>query len=166
MKIVVFEVEPHEALAFKSLETRNEIVSLAEPLSAANASIFSNAEIISTFIYSEVGRRVLEVLPALKMIATRSTGFDHIDIAYCAERGITVCNEPTYGANTVAEHAFALLLSISHRMREAVDRARSGEFSPLRLQGFDLAGRTLGVVGTGCHAALKCKNPDSYISIA
>ena len=92
MRIVVFEVEPHEALAFKSLETRNEIVSLAEPLSAANASIFSNAEIISTFIYSEVGRRVLEVLPALKMIATRSTGFDHIDIAYCAERAITVCN--------------------------------------------------------------------------
>ena len=59
MKIVVFEVEHHEAHAFKLLETKNEILLVAEPLRAANASTFSNAEIISTFIYSEVGRRVL-----------------------------------------------------------------------------------------------------------
>lgn len=149
MKIVVFEVESHETPAFKALGTKNEIVLLAEPLRATNAPTFPDAEIISPFIYSELDRRVLEMLPAVKLIATRSTGFDHIDIAYCGKRGIVVTNVPSYGKNTVAEHVFALLLTISHRMREAMDRARNGEFSPMGLQGFDLAGKTLGVVGAG-----------------
>lgn len=149
MKIVVFEIEPHEGPAFKKLEAKNEIILVEEPLRAADAARFSDAEIVSTFIYSELGRKTLERLPALKLIATRSTGFDHIDAAYCVERGITVSNVPSYGENTVAEHVFALLLTISHRMREAVERARNGEFSPLGLEGFDLKGKIMGVVGTG-----------------
>jgi len=130
MKAVVFEVEPREAQAFKELEGQIEVVLIEGPLRLANAAEFSDADVISTFVYSELDRRVLAKLLRLKMVATRSTGFDHIDLAYCAERNIIVCNVPTYGANTVAEHVFALLLTISHRMREAVDRARSGEFSP------------------------------------
>ena len=149
MKVVVFEVEPREATAFEVLKAQNEIVLVEAPLRAANAAGFPDAEVISVFVYSELDRRVLETLPAVKLIATRSTGVDHIDIAYCAERGIIVSNVPTYGENTVAEHVFALLLTISHRMREAIDRARTEQFSPLGLQGFDLAGKTLGVVGTG-----------------
>jgi D-lactate dehydrogenase len=149
MKIVVFEVEPHEAHAFKALEERNEIVLVEGPLREIDALRFSDANVVSTFIYSELDRRVLEKLPALRLIATRSTGYDHVDAAYCIERGITVSNVPTYGENTVAEHVFALLLTISHRMLQAVDRARNGEFSPLGLEGFDLKGKTMGVVGTG-----------------
>jgi D-lactate dehydrogenase len=149
MKVVVFEVEPHEAAAFDRLKGPNEVVLEESPLRAAKAARFADAQIISTFVYSDVDRRVLEQLAAVKMIATRSTGFDHIDLAYCGERGIIVSNVPTYGENTVAEHVFALLLTISHRMREAIERARSGPFSPLGLQGFDLAGKTLGVLGTG-----------------
>ena len=103
----------------------------------------------SIFIYSKLGRDVLEKLPALKLIATRSTGYDHIDTGYCAEHGITVSNVPTYGENTVAEHVFALLLAISHRLPEAITRARSGHFTPEGLEGFDLQGKTLGVIGTG-----------------
>ncbi len=105
--------------------------------------------LISTFIYSKLDRQVLEKLAAVKLIATRSTGFDHIDIAFCRGRGISVSNVPKYGENTVAEHVFALLLTISHRMLEAVERAKTREFSPVGLQGFDLAGKTLGVIGTG-----------------
>jgi D-lactate dehydrogenase len=149
MKLIVFEVEPHEAPAFKRLEAQNEVVLIEGPLRAADASKFSDAEIVSTFFHSELDRHVLEQLPALRLIATRSTGFDHIDTAYCVERKITISNVPTYGENTVAEHVFALLLTISHRMREAVDCARNGEFSPLGLQGFDLKGKTLGVLGVG-----------------
>jgi D-lactate dehydrogenase len=85
----------------------------------------------------------------LKLIATRSTGYNHIDTHYCAERDIMVSNVPTYGENTVAEHVFALLLTISHRLREAMERARSGRFTPEGLEGFDLQGKTLGVIGTG-----------------
>jgi D-lactate dehydrogenase len=149
MKVAVFEIEPREAPAFARLKTSNEIVLEEVPLRPANADNFADAEVISTFLYSELDRRVLERLRAVKMIATRSTGYDHVDLDYCGERGIIVSNVPAYGENTVAEHVFALLLTISHRMREAIERARSGPFSPLGLQGFDLAGKTLGVVGTG-----------------
>ncbi len=149
MKVVVFESEPREASAFDSLKPASDVSLVTGPLVAANAADFADAEVVSTFIYSQLGRDVLEKLPSLKLVATRSTGFDHIDTAYCAEHGIYVCNVPTYGENTVAEHVFALLLAISHRLVEAVERARSGHFSPEGLQGFDLAGKTLGVIGTG-----------------
>ena len=149
MKIAVFEAEPREASTFDKLKPGSDVQLIADPLRTANANGFSDAELISTFIYSELGRPVLEQLPSLKLIATRSTGYDHIDATYCTERGIAVCNVPTYGENTVAEHVFALLLALSHRLVEAVERARSGRFSPEGLQGFDLTGKTLGVVGTG-----------------
>lgn len=88
-------------------------------------------------------------LTYLKLVATRSTGFDHIDLDYCKDKGITVCNVPVYGDNTVAEHVFGLLLAISHNLIAAVDRTRRGDFSQTGLQGFDLLGKTLGVIGTG-----------------
>lgn len=149
MRVIVFETEPHEAGIFEGLKGRHQLRLIAEPLGAANAADYADAEAVSTFLYSALDRAALEHLPSLRLIATRSTGFDHIDTAYCAERGITVSNVPTYGEHTVAEHVFALLLTISHRMLEAVDRARNGPFSPQGLQGFDLQEKTLGVVGTG-----------------
>lgn len=149
MKLVVFEAEEHEAKAFGATFAAEELSLVAKPLDGEMAADYSDAEIISIFVYSRLTGEVLTRLPKLRMIATRSTGFDHIDMDYCREHKIVVCNVPTYGANTVAEHVFALLLGISHRLPEAVEQARSGTFSPHGLQGFDLAGRTMGVVGTG-----------------
>jgi D-lactate dehydrogenase len=108
-----------------------------------------DAEILSVFIYSDLDAALLRRLPKLKMIATRSTGYDHIDIAFCRERGIVVCNVPSYGANTVAEHSFALILSLSRKIYPARERTLHGDFSFHGLQGFDLLGKTLGVIGTG-----------------
>jgi D-lactate dehydrogenase len=88
-------------------------------------------------------------LPRLRLIATRSTGFDHIDLDYCRRSGITVCNVPDYGDHTVAEHAFALLLALCRHLVEAAERTRRGDFSTTGLRGFELAGKTLGVVGLG-----------------
>jgi D-lactate dehydrogenase len=118
-------------------------------LSITNALAQKDAEIISTFIYSKLGSDVLEHFPNLKLIVTRSTGYDHIDLDYCNKHGITVCNVPSYGENTVAEHVFALLLAISHHLIQAVDRTRKGDFTSKGLRGFDLRGKTLGVIGTG-----------------
>ena len=149
MKVVVFEAEERERAAFDRLRPTHEVTFTAEPLRASNAKDYADADIVSTFIYSELGTDVMAQLPQLKLIATRSTGYEHVDIAACRERGIALCNVPTYGANTVAEHIFALLLAISHRLPEAIERAQRGHFSPFGLQGFDLAGKVLGVVGTG-----------------
>jgi D-lactate dehydrogenase len=149
MKIAVFEVEDWERDAFQSLQAEHEVVFRNEPLNAANAGRYADADVVSTFIYSNLNRVVLEQFKQLKLIATRSTGYDHIDGDYCRERGIIVSNVPTYGDTTVAEHVFGLLLAISHNLVNAVDRTRRGDFSLQGLQGFDLRGKVLGVVGTG-----------------
>lgn len=149
MRIAIFEAEQREAPVFEPLEAGHDLLLAEEPLLSSNVDRHTDVEIVSTFIYSKLDRSVLEMLPALKLVATRSTGFDHIDTGYCAERGIAVANVPSYGENTVAEHVFALLLAISHRIPEAIERAQRGPFSPEGLQGFDLAGKTLGVIGTG-----------------
>jgi D-lactate dehydrogenase len=148
MKIAVFEAEDRERSAFEPLRAKHNVVFVSEPLKPGLIQ-HPDADIISTFIYSELGADVIDQFPDLKLIATRSTGFEHIDAARCKERDIAICNVPIYGSNTVAEHVFALLLSISHRMPEAIARAQRGHFSPFGLQGFDLAGKTFGVVGTG-----------------
>ena len=149
MKVIVFEAESREASVFDRLRPEHNVFFVREPLRAANVQQYAEAEVISSFIYSELMADVLAKLPNLRLIATRSTGVDHIDLNYCKKRGIAVCNVPTYGENTVAEHVFALLLAISHRLLEAVEKARHGPFSPEGLQGFDLEGKTLGVIGTG-----------------
>jgi D-lactate dehydrogenase len=149
MKIHVFETEGWEREPFRSLEDKHELSFTSDALSADNAADHADAEAVSTFIYSALGADVLDALPALRSVASRSTGVDHIDLGRCRERGITVCNVPSYGANTVAEHVFGLLLMISHRLEEAVQRTRSGRFDSHGLQGFDLKGRVMGVVGTG-----------------
>jgi D-lactate dehydrogenase len=149
MKILVTEVEEWEREEFKDLENEHEVEYASHSLRPETAEEHGDAEAVATFIYSKLGRETLEKLPNLKFIATRSTGFDHIDLDHCKERGITVSNVPDYGDNTVAEHVFALLLTISHRMREALDRTRKGDFSFKGLRGFDLMDKTMGIIGTG-----------------
>ena len=149
MKIVIFEIEGWERGAFEALAAKHEVVFEKGRLDGDTVRRHADAEIISTFIYSALDSDVLSALPALKLIATRSTGFDHIALDYCARHGVRVANVPSYGENTVAEHVFALLLAISHHIAEAVDRTRRGDFSQRGLRGFDLDGKTMGIVGTG-----------------
>lgn len=149
MKITIFDLEDWEREGFERLAGEHDLTLLAEPLSAENAGRHGDAEVVSGFVYSSFDEKVMEQLSSLKLIATRSTGFDHIAIDVCRERDITVCNVPTYGSNTVAEHVFGLLLTISHKLEEAIDRTRKGDFSPRGLQGFDLQGKTMGIIGTG-----------------
>jgi D-lactate dehydrogenase len=112
-------------------------------------SVFRDIEALSVFIYSHVGRELLEALPNLKMIATRSTGFDHIDLETCRKRGIVVSNVPSYGENTVAEHTMALLLMMARKVHQSVIQVRSGRVDLAELTGFDLQGKTIGVIGAG-----------------
>lgn len=149
MKLVVFEAEEWERAACRALEPAWVAVYREDPLDVANVPAVADAEAISTFIKSDLSAATLRALPRLKLIATRSTGYDHIDLDYCRTAGITVCNVPDYGDHTVAEHTFALLLALSRRIIDAVDRTRRGDFSQEGLRGFDLAGKILGVIGAG-----------------
>jgi D-lactate dehydrogenase len=149
MKLVMFEMEPWERRAMADLQDGFEVEFVDGPLTAENVERYADAEAVSVFIYSDLGRAVLEQLPELRLVTTRSTGFDHIATGFAAERDIVVCNVPAYGDKTVAEHVFALLLALSHRLIDAVDRTRRGDFTPTGLTGFDLHGKTLGILGTG-----------------
>ncbi len=106
-------------------------------------------DIVSTFISSNVDRKVLSKFSDLKLIVTRSTGYDHIDVGYANKRGITVSNIPYYGENTVAEHTFSLILSLTRNVHRAYVRTQKKDFSLEGLVGFDLKGKTIGVVGAG-----------------
>jgi D-lactate dehydrogenase len=88
-------------------------------------------------------------LPNLKLIATRSTGFDHIDIDYAKEKNISVANVPEYGSRTVAEYTFALILTLTKKIYQSINQAKVFDFEHHRIRGFDLAGKTLGIVGMG-----------------
>lgn len=149
MKIVFFEVDSWERELLDGLSSEHNVEYVPDPLSPDNVDKYVDANVISTFIYSDLSAEVLEKLEQLKLIATRSTGFDSIDTDYCQEQEVAVCNVPTYGENTVAEHAFGLLLALSHKLVEAANRTRRGDFTFKGLQGFDLKGKTLGVIGTG-----------------
>ncbi|HVC35542.1 MAG TPA: NAD(P)-dependent oxidoreductase [Chloroflexota bacterium] len=120
-----------------------------ESLSEQTAAQVQDVPIISTFIRSPLSRAVLDHLPKLRFIATRSTGYDQIDVAAVKVRGVVVSDVPRYGANTVAEYTFGLMLCLSRKIIQAYERALHGQVSLDGLEGFDLNGKTLGVIGTG-----------------
>ena len=149
-EIVHFDADAQEAERLGALSpTGWRARSVAAPLGPETAGEAVDAAVITTFIHSSVTAETLDRLPLLKLMATRSTGYDHIDLAACAAHGVTVSNVPTYGENTVAEHAFGLILALSRNIHRAWERTRRGDFSLEGLRGFDLQDRTLGVVGTG-----------------
>lgn len=149
MKIHYFSGEAWEEQYVRE-KLPNEEITFHEGSFAAFPDLTDpEAEVLCTFIESPIGEEEMARFPALKLVATRSTGYDHVDLAAAKARGIAVANVPFYGENTVAEFAFALLLALSRRIIDADERVRAGTFSPTGLRGFDLAGKTLGVVGTG-----------------
>lgn len=109
----------------------------------------NNADIVSSFIGVDWNADLLAKLPSLKLLCTRSVGYNHIDLAYCIEHDITVCNVPDYGSHVIAEHVFALLLSRLRHISEADKKVESGEFDYHGLRGVALRGKTIGIVGTG-----------------
>jgi len=148
-KRALFEMSPaDEDFVFRHID-KHDTFSTPELFDHSLLPDPKQCRTLSVFINSRLDGAALSRLPALKLIATRSTGYDHIDLDYCRSHGITISNVPVYGDNTVAEHTFALILALSRKVIQSHARARSGDFSPGGLQGFDLRGKTLGVVGTG-----------------
>jgi D-lactate dehydrogenase len=109
----------------------------------------TDADIACCFINTRFSRKAIEALPNLKLIVTRSVGYDHIDVEACRERGIVVCNVPDYGSHVIAEHVFALLLSRLRNVPEGDKKVEGGTFDYHGLRGIALRGKTIGILGTG-----------------
>jgi D-lactate dehydrogenase len=150
MKIVSFYNEPWEKEYLAEKLKGHEIVFYDGILQDHEDVADPDMEVLSVFVKSHVGAKEMDQFPNLKFIATRSTGFDHIDLEEAKARGIVVSNVPTYGENSVAEMAFALLLALSRRVYDGYKQVvEESNFSPKGLTGFDLKDKVLGVVGTG-----------------
>lgn len=148
MKIVVFEAEPWTRVAWDKMAHDHEVKFVKELLTQSSVVGHTDADVISMDM-SVLDAEILAKFSSLKLIATRSTGVDQIDLEYCKLQRITVCNVPEYAENAVAEHVFAMLLSLSHHIVEVVNRTRKNNFSWEGIQAFELRGKTLAVIGTG-----------------
>lgn len=150
MKIVFFEVFESEQENIKKLLPNDEVFCFEEKLTEENIDEAKEAEVVSVFINSEINKNIIDKIPSLKFIATRSTGYDHIDYKYAESKGIKVSNVPAYGSYTVAEFTFGLLLTLSRKIYDAYNHLRqNADFCIDSLSGFDLRGKTIGIIGTG-----------------
>src|SRR3989344_6993929 len=119
MRITFFEIQGWEIPILKKGLKNHSLKFIKEPLTLGNIGEAKNSEVISIFVYSKLDEKILKALPKLKLLVTRSTGFDHIDVKFCAKRKIQVYNIPSYGENSVAEHTFALILALSRNVHKS-----------------------------------------------
>lgn len=127
------------------------IVYLDDRLSASTAALAAGAPVACAFVNDDISASVLEALAAggTHTVALRCAGFNNIDLEAAARLGIAVVRVPAYSPNAVAEHTIALILALNRRIHRAYNRVRDGNFALDGLVGFDLAGKTAAVIGTG-----------------
>lgn len=161
MKIVFFDVKDYEREDLKKLsEKGNEVVLIEDSFHVnfeENLQKFEDADIVSVFVTSRVLAQELRRLPNLKFIATRSTGFSHINLEYCNQNNIPVTNVPRYGDITVAEYAFGLLFTLAKKITLSSSELKKNIIEPDRYIGNDLFGKTVGVIGTGSIGKQFCR---------
>jgi D-lactate dehydrogenase len=153
VRVVVFSTKPHD---LTSLEAANkdhghELTFLEPRLTLETIALADGYPVVCPFVNDELGRPVLERLAkfGVGLLALRSAGFSHVDVAAAADLGIAVARVPAYSPHAVAEHTVGLILALDRKLHRAYARVREGNFSLDGLLGFDLYARTVGVVGTG-----------------
>lgn len=120
------------------------------------------ANIISVFITSELTAEVINGFRNLRMVTTRSSGYNHIDIKSCANRNISVLNVPNYGASSVAQYTFGLILALVRNIKTASIDVKNGKFSSQNYFGRNLKNMTIGIIGTGTIGANTAKLANAF----
>jgi D-lactate dehydrogenase len=152
MRVTVFSTKPYDREFLSRANTRpHELLFLETHLDARTASLVEGSGAVCVFVNDHVDRDVLQRLvhSGVGLVALRSAGFNHVDLAAAVELGVTIARVPAYSPHAVAEHTVGLILCLNRKLHRAYARVRDGNFSLEGLLGFDLHGRTVGVVGTG-----------------
>lgn len=158
MKTLVFSTRTSTKDTFTEANARYGLdLTFIEPrLSVETAALAKGYEAVCLFVNDVADQEVLERLQAagVKMVALRAAGFNNVDIVYAQKAGIAVCRVPAYSPHAVAEHTIALMLTLNRRIHRAYARVRESNFSLEGLLGFDMYGKTAGVIGTGKIGAI------------
>ena len=153
MRTLIYSSQTYDRESFLGAQITPDIELHFQParLTLDTVALADQYEVVCAFINDDLSAPVLEQLAAggTKLIALRSAGFNHVDLAVAKRLGLSVVRVPAYSPHAVAEHAVALILSLNRHLHRAYNRTRDGDFSLHGLTGFDLVGKTVGVVGTG-----------------
>lgn len=160
MKVTVFSTKPYDRLFLDRAAARGVELRYSESrLSLDTAALAEGSEAVCAFVNDELSRPVMERLAQLgvRLVALRSAGFNNVDLEAATEIGIAVARVPAYSPHAVAEHTMAIILSLNRKIHRAYNRVREGNFALDGLLGFDLNGKTMGIVGTGKIGAVLAK---------
>jgi len=152
MKVAVFSTRPYdETFLSQANADRHDLVFFEARLSPATVGLAQGCQAVCAFVNDDLSRPVLELLQqaGVRLIALRSAGYNHVDLQAAQALGLTVVRVPAYSPHAVAEHTLALILALNRKIHRAYNRVREGNFALEGLMGFDLHGKTVGVVGTG-----------------
>lgn len=153
MRVAVFSTKPYDSQFLNEANAAglHEFSYFETRLTPATAALADGFEALCVFVNDVVDATVLKELSGrgLNVVALRCAGFNNVDLQAAEQYGVQVVRVPAYSPHAVAEHTLALLLGLNRRLHRAWARVREGNFSLHGLMGFDLHGRTAGVVGTG-----------------
>jgi D-lactate dehydrogenase len=158
VRVAMFSTKPYDRAAFDDAMPRHghAIDSLEVRLDVRTAALAQGCDAVCIFVNDIADASTIDALAAsgVRHIALRCAGFNNVDLDAAQAAGITVVRVPEYSPNAVAEHTIALVLALNRHVHRAYNRVRDGNFSLDGLVGFDLAGKTAGIVGTGRIGAL------------
>ena len=153
MKVVFFSSKAYDQQFFSKTnkEHEHELKFLEVSLNESTAVLAKGHEVVCIFVNDVANKKVLQVLAeqGIKLVALRCAGFNNVDLNMAGELGIKVVRVPAYSPHSVAEHTVALILTLNRKTHRAYNRVKEGNFALNGLMGFDLHGRTIGIIGLG-----------------
>jgi D-lactate dehydrogenase len=161
MKVLVFSAKAYEKSYFTAAnQEQHQLDFIEAQLDESTAALASGYDAVCVFVNDKLDKSTLNTLAAnhIKLIALRCAGFNNLDQAHAKKLGIAVVYVPKYSPYAVAEHALCLILALNRKIHRAYNRVREYDFSLHGLMGFDLNGKTVGVVGTGAIGSIFASN--------
>ncbi|TAE67372.1 MAG: 2-hydroxyacid dehydrogenase [Oscillatoriales cyanobacterium] len=160
MKVAVFSTKSYDRTFLTAANAdKHELVFFEPRLNLETSVLAAGFPAVCAFVNDSLDAKTLETIAqnGVRLLALRSAGFNHVDLAAARDLGLTLVRVPAYSPYAVAEHAVAMILSLNRKIHRAYNRVREGNFALDGLLGFDLYGKTVGIVGTGKIGALTAK---------
>ncbi len=161
MKLAIFSTKSYDKEYFEKLKPNSkiEVSYFKTALNEDTSKLSKGFDAVCVFVNDRINRSVLSKLKknGTRIVALRCAGFNNVDLKAAEEFGIKIVRVPSYSPNAVAEHAMALILTLNRKTHKAYNRIREGNFSLDRLTGFNIQGKTIGVVGTGQIGKAFCR---------